>query len=722
MARVSTGTAREAATLEPGGAVGPAHPDDGDGRWVAVALAAVAVVLTAVTVALDAANARAGVPESLRLEPGWLGCLTGLAQVVPGVLLLWRLPRHPVAWLLTGSGLFWVVDSFCGAWTAYAVHTNPGLPGASAAFYVYQRLGAGLLLGLPLILLLFPHGRLPVEPRWRRLSLASIGLTALLPVLLAVVPSETAERFAGESLDPALDSLALDPVSIPLPWPVWQVLLTIAYAGILVSLVVPLLVVVRRYRAGDSVERAQLRWLVWAAGINVVVIVVGMAASDPLSGVLLCVGVAVTSAAIVVAVTRHRLYAVDRLISATVLYALLAVAVVAVDLLVFAVAGAALGQRDSALVAIAAVAAAYVPLRGWLAGVVRRARLGSRDDPYAVVSALAEQLEVSAAPEQQLVAVSRAVGEAFRSPWVRVEIDGPTGERQVVEHGTPRGREVVLPVVYRGERIGQLALCPAGRSELSERDQRLLGDVVRQAAAASRASALSAGLQAGRERLVTAREEERRRLRRDLHDSLGPSLGAVTLRIETARNLARRDPAEADRLLEAAVDDVAAVIADVRRLVHDLRPPALDELGLVRAIEQQARALESPGLQVQVDGSGLAGVGLPAAAEVAAFRIASEALNNVVRHAGATRCTVTLAVAGAGGRDLEVQVRDDGRGIPAGVAAGVGMLSLRERAAELGGSSEVVCPPGGGTLVRAVLPLGGHGAARAAGEGDHDDR
>jgi signal transduction histidine kinase len=221
---------------------------------------------------------------------------------------------------------------------------------------------------------------------------------------------------------------------------------------------------------------------------------------------------------------------------------------------------------------------------------------------------------------------------------------------------------------------------------------------------------------------VTAREEERRRLRRDLHDSLGPSLGAVTLRIETARNLARRDPAEADRLLEAAVDDVAAVIADVRRLVHDLRPPALDELGLVRAIEQQARGLESPGLQVEVDGSGLAGVDLPAAAEVAAFRIASEALNNVVRHAGATRCTVTLAVAGAGGRDLEVQVRDDGRGIPAGVAAGVGMLSLRERAAELGGSSEVVCPPGGGTLVRAVLPLGGHGAARAAGEGDHDDR
>lgn len=680
------------------------------GSRVGAGLAVLAVALSVVTVVLDLANRGADVPASAALDPGWIGCLTGLVQVVPGALLLRQLPRHPVAWLLVGSGLFWVVDSLCSSWTAYAVYTAPGTPGASAAFYVYQRLGAGLLLGLPLILLVFPHGRLPKEPLWRRLSLASIALTALLPVLLAVVPSTTAERFAGAPLDPALARLDVDPVSIALPWGVWRVLLTVAYAGVFLSLLVPLAVVVRRYRAGDAVGRAQLRWLVWAAVINVIVIVVGMNVTDPLPGILLCLGVGVTSAAIVVAVTRHNLYAVDRLISATLVYALLAGAVVLIDVLVFALAGAVLGQRNSALVAIAVVAAVYAPLRDRLARVVRRLRRGSRDDPYAVVSALAEQLEVSSSPDQQLVAVAQAVGEAFRSPYVRVEIAGPSGERQVVEHGSPAGRAVELPVVYRGERVGQLTLCPAGSSELSERDQRLLGDVVRQAAAAARASELSANLQASREQIVTAREEERRRLRRDLHDSLGPSLGAVTLRIETARNLASRNPAEADRLLEQATSDVAAVLADVRRLVHDLRPPALDELGLVRAIDQLARRLESPDLAITVVDDGLDGAALPAAVEVAAFRIASEAVNNVVRHSGARRCTVRLSLADAlpwgPAHAVVVEVHDDGRGIPHDVAAGVGMLSLRERAAELGGTVSVECPSGRGTVVRAVLPCG----------------
>lgn len=677
------------------------------GSRAGTALTLLAGVLTAVTVVLDIVNRRAGVPGAAELDPGWIGCLTGLAQVLPGVLLLRQLPRHPVAWLLVGSGLFWVVDSFCSSWTAYAVYTEPGAPGASVAFYFYQRLGAGLLLGLPLILLVFPHGRLPREPLWRRLSFASIGLTALLPLLLAVVPSATAERFAGAPLEPSLARLDVDPVSVPLPWGVWQVLLTVAYAGVFLSLVVPLLVVVRRYRAGDAVGRAQLRWLVWAAVINVIVIVAGMFVADPVPGILLGIGVGATSAAIVVAVTRHNLYAVDRLLSATLVYALLAAVVVVIDVLVFGLAGAVLGQRDSALVAIAVVAALYGPLRDRLARVVRRLRRGSRDDPYAVVSTLAEQLEVSSSPDQQLVAVAKAVGEAFRSPYVRVEIAGPSGERQVVEHGHRAGRSVELPVVYRGERVGQLTLCPAG-SELSEHDQRLLGDVVRQAAAAARASELSASLQTSREQLVTAREEERRRLRRDLHDSLGPSLGAVTLRIETARNLASRNAAEADRLLEQATADVAAVLADVRRLVHDLRPPALDELGLVRAVDQLARRLQSDDLSVTVVDDGLDGAALPAAVEVAALRIASEALNNVVRHAGARRCTVRFSLTDTDavptGHALVVEVRDDGHGIPDDVTAGVGMLSLRERAAELGGTVSVECPAGGGTSVRAVLP------------------
>ena len=174
----------------------------------------------------------------------------------------------------------------------------------------------------------------------------------------------------------------------------------------------------------------------------------------------------------------------------------------------------------------------------------------------------------------------------------------------------------------------------------------------------------------------------------------------MTLRIETARNLAAGDPAAADRLLGQAVDDVSGVLADVRRLVHDLRPPALDELGLSRAIEQQAGRLSGGTVtfEVRVDGDL---TGLPAAVEVAAYRIASEAMTNVVRHSAATRCCVLLrAERGA----LILEITDNGTGIAPQQPAGVGMLSLRERAAELGGECSVDCPAEGGTVVRATLP------------------
>ncbi len=380
---------------------------------------------------------------------------------------------------------------------------------------------------------------------------------------------------------------------------------------------------------------------------------------------------------------------------------MLALLVVGVDVLVFTLAGSLLGQRASALVAIAVVAVVYAPLRTWLWRTARRLLRGSRDDPYATVATLAERLELASDPDEQLAAVARTVAEAFRLRYVRVEIERPGGERAGVEYGEPAGELVWLPVGYRGEPVGWLMLPAADRPVLGEDDQRLLGDLVRQAAAAARASELSASLQRIRAELVVAREDERRRLRRDLHDGLGPSLGAVALRIEAARNLSRSEPDRADEQLGRAADDLAGILAEVRRLVHDLRPPALDELGLLRAVERQAERFGTDGLEVHVTGRGDLS-GLPAAAEVAAYRIVSEALNNVRRHAQATRCEVTLCADGA---VLEVRVRDDGTGIAADVAAGVGMVSLRERAAELGGSCTVTCPESGGTLVTARLPL-----------------
>ena len=218
---------------------------------------------------------------------------------------------------------------------------------------------------------------------------------------------------------------------------------------------------------------------------------------------------------------------------------------------------------------------------------------------------------------------------------------------------------------------------------------------------AAHAALLTEDLRASRERLVTAREEERRRLRRDLHDGLGPALAAIGMRAGAAESLVREDPARAAALLAELQAEVTTAVADVRRLVDALRPPAIDEVGLVGALRLAADRLDSPGapqLVVEADG-GLPE--LPAAVEVAAYRIGTEAMTNAVRHASAATCSLRLV----GGSDLTVVVEDDGRGMPSVPRAGVGLTSMRERAAELGGECRVEARPGGGTRVVARLPL-----------------
>lgn len=214
-------------------------------------------------------------------------------------------------------------------------------------------------------------------------------------------------------------------------------------------------------------------------------------------------------------------------------------------------------------------------------------------------------------------------------------------------------------------------------------------------------------LQRARERLVATREEERRRLRRDLHDGLGPALAGAALKVEAAGNLLASDPGAASDLLEHARAEIQDAVTDVRRLVYGLRPPALDELGLAGALREQAERLGgggagavAGGLQVDVDAP-VDMNGLPAAVEVAAYRIGLEAMTNAARHAGARRCAIRIS------RDtaLCLEISDDGRGIPSDYRAGVGIASMRERAEELGGTCEVERDGTQGTRVRARLPL-----------------
>jgi len=667
-----------------------------------VALAVLLVATVAVTVALDGWVTDADRTRYVAdrgLTSGLVGALVGLC----GAVILAYRPRHVVGVVVAVTGLFWAVDGLASAYAVWGLTQRPAAPLTGLAYWFFSEAGSLLLVALPVLLVLYPSGRLP-DGRWRTVAVVAVVMSLALPVTLMLAP----DRAIYDGILPADAVRLLPKVELPLPVEAARIALRVAQVVTLAALPLSAAVVFARHARAEGVERTRLRWLLWAALVcllagGVMMLDVG----GPFGLAALVTALVVTSASVAIGVVRPQTGDIDALVGGTLVYGGIAVGVVVVDLLVLAAASRLLGdrlaERQVTLVVLVLAVAAYGPLRSWLTAVVRRRLMGRRDERYEVVSALAERLEQTGSLEEQLPALAGAVAEAFRVSYVRVEVLGPGGEGVSATHGVAPRATRSFPISYRGERIGALDLPDGGiRGMLSRRDEALLLDVVRQAATAVRSMLLARQLQESREQLVLSREEDRRRIRRDLHDGLGPVLGGVAMRLDAAGNAVSTDPQTAHRLVVQSRAEITEALADVRRLVHGLRPPALDDLGLLAAVEQQASRSRTAGLDVAVEADALDG--LPAAVEVAAYRIVSEALTNVTRHADARSAVVSLA---AGPADLAVEVRDDGRGIDAAAVAGVGLRSLRERVEELGGRYEVVCPPSGGTTVRAWLPIGG---------------
>jgi signal transduction histidine kinase len=264
---------------------------------------------------------------------------------------------------------------------------------------------------------------------------------------------------------------------------------------------------------------------------------------------------------------------------------------------------------------------------------------------------------------------------------------------------------VVVDVSHRDHREAVLVVgLRRGQRRFTSRETALLDDLARQLAVTMRAVRLSGELQESRERIVRAREDERQRIRRDLHDGLGPVLAAAGLQVDTLRDHVDPDDETGRELLDRMDAGLRQGVADVRRTVEGLRPPALDQIGLAAVVREHAAALGGTWLDVTTEVPDT--VSAPAAVEVAAYRIILEAMTNVARHARATRCAVRVA------REIDtvvVEVADDGCGVLPGSdgTGGVGLSSMRERAEELGGQLLVTAARGGGTLVRAVIPVKG---------------
>ncbi|MDM7854536.1 sensor histidine kinase [Cellulomonas alba] len=666
-------------------------------RTAGVVMAAAAVVALAASAALDLQALAGGPGQSLAGGPGWPYAALGVALTVLAVVVLRHDPRQRTGGALAALGLFWSLDALSQSYVGFSVRPDDALLGADAALWVLNRAGAFLPAAVAVLLMIFPTGRF-LPGGWGRACRVALG--AMLAAGVGVLVSPMG---AGAAAVPLPDDVHLDAWTLPIDATaaarVAPVGLAVQAAGFLVAMAS----VVVRYRRSSGVERDRLRWLAWSVLVMAVLLPLTLVSDlAAVQSAMLLVVVLVPATAMTVGIVRPGLVPVDDLLARTAVYGALSLVIVVADLAVLAgltgLLGDALDQRQVVLVVLVLTALLYGPLRLQLGRLVRRVMLGRRADPYGAIAGLASTLETTDDAADQLAAVTRSVADVFGISFVSVEVDRPAGERLVAGYGSRPAQTRTLPITYRDAPIGRLVLPARGlRSRLSRRDEELLGDLVRQAATAARASRMADELQLGRERMVLAREEERRRIRRDLHDGLGPALAGVAFRLESARLLAERDPAAARLQLEAATSDVRDVVADVRRLAHDLRPPVLDDRGLVGAL---AQLTEQQPYTAELHADGLPA--LPAAVEVAAYRIAAEALTNATRHAAARRCVVRLGTEDGG---LVVEVADDGRGIDPDRQVGVGLLSVRERAEELGGRTEITCPPGGGTHVRAWLPL-----------------
>lgn len=356
------------------------------------------------------------------------------------------------------------------------------------------------------------------------------------------------------------------------------------------------------------------------------------------------------------------------------------------------------------MIATGAVAVAISPVRSGLQAAVERFYFGDRARPYTALVRLGRQLETPMAPGAVLPAIASVVATSLRLPYVRVTAGRDGGPHRVVEQGTPGGNLVELPLNHRGELVGMLTVAlPPRQSALDDGRAALLGDLRRQAGPAVHAVVLTDDLRRSRERTVAALEEERRRIRRDLHDGIGPTLTGSGLKIDSARALLDDHQTGARQLLDEVLRENRSAIDEIRRLVYGLRPPALDDFGLVGALRQYAEtlAVTTRTTTARITVSARAPLpSLPAAVEVAAYRIATEAITNVLRHAGASRAEVLVYADGL----LHVEVNDDGRPGTDPWRRGIGLTSMRERAEELGGGCVAGPTPGSGR-VHATLPL-----------------
>ena len=639
------------------------------------AMAAVALVGAGLVVAFDGGTDAK--PHELLALVG-LGLATSTCAAL-GALILAGRPQHRLGLALLIGGTVSAVWLLVTAWAD--VPAGSDRPLVQWAAWVDNWVFVGLIVLVTWPLLLFPDGALPSR-RWR-------------PIGALVFVATAAVGLAGMLEPGTLDSFddMRNPLGVPESW-TWVRLLEGFGFGIPLGVVAGMLAVQRQSRARAGPGMRPALWASRALAANFV-LVLAIDPEGPVYAVTLTTSIALFAAAAAVAALRDRVIEVDIVLRRAFVVAGVAAASLVVFLASFAVVTAVAGSSAGALGGALGVALVVAPLRVRVSDRVDRWLYGHRD-ASAAVSRFTEQLELADEPADALPGVARALRETLGASSVLIEAAAPLDLAAARSGQEPCEPVIERALVHRGTVLGRLVIGARAPGEsYGPADVALTEVLVRQVALVLDALRMTAAVQQSREAIVSAREEERRRLRRELHDGLGSALAGIALTLQAARNTGGP---EGDELVEGAREQTQAAVADVRRLVRGLRPPMLEDLGLAAALRAHADRLGPLEIELELPEPLMT---FPAAVELALYRIATEALTNVVRHAHASRCRVSLRTEGD---QVVLEIADDGRGLAPGAALGVGLRSMRERAAELGGRAELATSPSGGLAVEVRLP------------------
>jgi signal transduction histidine kinase len=691
------------------------------------------LVVTTVTLAVLTPTDR--LPEDLRPGPSWLLIpLYPLVLAAVGTLIASRRPENSIGWLMCGAAMLGALVELGRYYSYYSLAAGrPGLFGVEWVAWLARWVWLPwLMLQLVYLPVLFPDGKLPSR-RW-----AWLVWTASITALVGIT---------GRALNPGLlaDVRLRNPVAIPDAQVDFQRLAGIALLVLMGLALASLASVFFRLRTATGDRRQQLKWFGSAITVLVTLVTAGTIADEvgdvnsPPLEVLVASAYPIIPIVVGFSVLRYRLYDIDLVINRTLVYGALVAFISAVYLIAVVGVGALVGIGNHVnlllpLVAAGVVALAFQPVRQWLQRLANKLVYGRRATPYDALAVLSRRVAETAPGEQLLKDSVRALCDAIGIPSASVWLRGGQEWRAVAQwppdgQGPPpapsmadarrRGARV-FSVHNQGALLGAISvIVPPGRT-LSPADERLLGDVASQAGLLLRNMGLTADLmdrlgelQESRRRLVTAQEEERRRLERNLHDGAQQDLFSLKLDIRRLRHLVRRAPTEVEAALERLEEQAEKALQTVKELARGVYPPLLTAQGISAALSARARAAP---VDVRISSAGVERY--PAGVEEAVYFCCAEALQNAVRHARPTSVRISLE---GRGDELFFHVEDDGRGFDlAAAAGGAGLQSMRDRVDVVGGTLEIVSSEEAGTTVRGRVQIPSHARTRLDGYAAED--